>query len=341
MNKGKVSVIILNWNGWKDTIECLESVYQNTYPNFEVIVVDNGSKDNSVEMIKKWADGTEKVSSSYFIYSAENKPIRYFEYSKEELNSEKYRETKKKFDQLPSGNKLFILKNDKNYGFAEGNNVAIRQVLKENTSDYLFLLNNDTFIPKDTISKFVGSYAGDKAIAIVGAKILNHSDKQFQDGAKYINLSSLNIKCINSTIPVFCDAISGCSFMIKIKQNLKVEPIFDKYYFCYYEDLDLCIKYIKYGYKILFNPNIAVFHKLSKSTGGDSNRSMFRLYYAWRNRLYFINKNSSVLNRYIYFLYFYIVYIPFVRIPASIFKYKSISELFIFFKAVKDFILYR
>ena len=40
----KVSIIILNWNGWKDTIECLESLYQITYPNCEVIVVDNGSK---------------------------------------------------------------------------------------------------------------------------------------------------------------------------------------------------------------------------------------------------------------------------------------------------------
>jgi len=43
----KVSIIILNWNGWKDTIECLESLYQITYPNYDVIVVDNGSEDDS------------------------------------------------------------------------------------------------------------------------------------------------------------------------------------------------------------------------------------------------------------------------------------------------------
>lgn len=40
----KVSIIILNWNGWRDTIECLESLYQITYPNYEVIVVDNASE---------------------------------------------------------------------------------------------------------------------------------------------------------------------------------------------------------------------------------------------------------------------------------------------------------
>ena len=49
----KVAIIILNWNGLKDTIECLESVFRIDYQNFEVIVVDNGSIDNSGESIRK------------------------------------------------------------------------------------------------------------------------------------------------------------------------------------------------------------------------------------------------------------------------------------------------
>ena len=40
----KVSIIILNWNGVEDTIECLESLKKITYKNYEVIVVDNGSE---------------------------------------------------------------------------------------------------------------------------------------------------------------------------------------------------------------------------------------------------------------------------------------------------------
>ena len=47
----KVCILILNWNGWKDTIECLESVFRNSYPNYQVTVVNNGStnSDDSVE----------------------------------------------------------------------------------------------------------------------------------------------------------------------------------------------------------------------------------------------------------------------------------------------------
>ena len=49
----KVYIIILNWNGLEDTLECLASVYKSDYCNFEVIVVDNASSDNSVNIIRE------------------------------------------------------------------------------------------------------------------------------------------------------------------------------------------------------------------------------------------------------------------------------------------------
>lgn len=48
----QVACIVLNWNGWQDTIDCLNSLKQNTYPHLTVIVVDNGSTDDSLERIR-------------------------------------------------------------------------------------------------------------------------------------------------------------------------------------------------------------------------------------------------------------------------------------------------
>lgn len=47
-----VCVILVNWNGWRDTVRCLESCAQLSYPHFEIIVVDNGSTDDSVDRLR-------------------------------------------------------------------------------------------------------------------------------------------------------------------------------------------------------------------------------------------------------------------------------------------------
>lgn len=53
MEKNSVSVIVLNWNGFEDTCECVESVLKSDYKNFKTIVVDNGSKNDDAAKLKK------------------------------------------------------------------------------------------------------------------------------------------------------------------------------------------------------------------------------------------------------------------------------------------------
>lgn len=65
--KPKVAVVILNYNNPHDTIECVNSLMRNSYENFEVILIDNGSTDNSVEMLK-----TLKYRNLTFIRNEKN-----------------------------------------------------------------------------------------------------------------------------------------------------------------------------------------------------------------------------------------------------------------------------
>lgn len=104
----KVSVVVLNWNGCADTLECLESLDHITYLNCEVIVVDNGSTDDSVNLIR-----------------AKHPKVR-------------------------------VIENDKNLGFAEGNNRGIADAVKRGT-EFVLLLNNDTVVAADLIDEFVSA----------------------------------------------------------------------------------------------------------------------------------------------------------------------------------------
>lgn len=264
----KVSIIILNWNGWRDTIECLESIYQNTYANYEVIVVDNGSSDNSIEMIKKWANGKEKISSPYFTYLKNNKPIQYYEYTKAELENGSYLKYKEKFDFLPSNQKLFILKNDKNYGFAKGNNVAIKEVIGKANSKYYLLLNNDTVVEKNFLKVLVKTAEENKNVGAISCRINYYSSpKEIWFSGGYFNLFKYpgyfhSTQLVSEKEYYKSDFISGCAIMIKINPEKKLLAE------CYHmgcEDAEFCLNLKDSGRLSLVEPRSIIYHKISKS----------------------------------------------------------------------------
>ncbi len=63
MRNEPVYVIILNWNNWKDTIECVESCLKLTYSNFRILIVDNGSTDNSESILRRRFPGMECIQT--------------------------------------------------------------------------------------------------------------------------------------------------------------------------------------------------------------------------------------------------------------------------------------
>ncbi len=136
MKKGLVSIIILNWNGKELIKDCIESIKEKTsYPKYEIIVVDNGSKDNSVEMLKKMKK--EKIIDK-------------------------------------------LILNKKNMGFAYANN----QGFETAEGEYFFMLNNDTKVTKNWLTKLVKAIETDEKIAAVGAQLLEPSilSKKLENG---------------------------------------------------------------------------------------------------------------------------------------------------------------
>ena len=274
-NNPKVSVIILNWNGWKDTIECLESLYQIDYPNYDIILVDNDSKDDSIQRIRDYCRGQLKLKSPFYNYNPNNKPIQIFEYTKDEIDK-KLQINKLEYHNLSSDKKLILIKNDKNYGFAEGNNIGIRYVLNTLNSQYILLLNNDTVVEKHFLTEMVETGENDDKIAVIGSKTYYYNfngkddvlwsvggtvDLSRYPGYHDIDLNNILSTVKNSKIDV--DWISGAVMLIKTEMLPKKLLNSDFFFGC--EDVDLCIEMKNKGFKMITNLNAVVWHKAGAS----------------------------------------------------------------------------
>ena len=306
----KVFIIILNWNGWEDTLECLESLYQVDYPNYNIIVVDNGSENESLPKIKDYAKGIIQVESDFFKYNNKNKPLKIIEYFKNDLKFTK----DPQIEDIPSNQKLILIKNDKNYGFAEGNNIAMRYIIKSLDYDYILLLNNDTVVDKSFLTELVKNAETEENIGAVGPKVYYYDYNGRKDvisfaGEKfnfYISrgkrFATKEIDNGQRDLVDNTDIIEGCCMLLK-KEAIEKAGIFDPVYFAYWEETDLCTRIKNEGFKLLYVPNACIWHKVGVSW--DTYFSYFVIYhYLVRNRLIFMWKYASKFQKIIFACFF-------------------------------------
>ena len=337
----KVSIIILNWNGWEDTIECLESLYQITYPNYDVIVVDNGSEDESIEKIKEYAEGKIKVKSKFFEYDPEGKPIRYIEYDKKEADAGGGKE--KEIENLPSNRKLTIIKNENNYGFAEGNNIAMRYAMKalNLNPDYVLLLNNDTVVDKRFLGELVKVAESDERVGIVGPKncyydyngrkdVINFAGGKFNvwKGQSYhIGINEIDKGQYDEIREV--DYING-SCLLARREMIKNTGLLSLNYFTYWEENDWCMRGYRAGYKSVYVPKAKMWHKIAASSSGTTH-----VYYMAKNRFLFMRQHATKIQFLLFLLYFFGFQFWFTS-GIFVIYHRDVKRFISFFKGVID-----
>ncbi len=270
MSASKVSIIILNWNGWRDTLECLESVYQIDYPNYDVIVVDNGSTDNSVKKIKEYCAGKIKVKSKFFEYNPYNKPIYVLEYTRSEAEKCVNFRKEKYFSKLPSNRKLRLILNRENLGFAEGNNVGIRYALKI-SSNYILLLNNDTIVTSKFLSKLINEASNYRNVGIFQPKILNMYHPEVLDSTGHIfkwgrivdrGHGEVDKGQYDDKLDIIGAKAAACLYK---GEMLKKIGLFDSNFVICYEDAELSWRAYKSGWRAKYVPDSIVYHKQGKT----------------------------------------------------------------------------
>lgn len=327
----RVSIVILNWNGWEDTIECLESVYQIDYPNFHVILVDNNSQDNSIEKIRDYCAGELKMESDFFDYKFD-KPLKFVEFGENDFPTE------------INNPDLILIKNHENRGFPGGNNVGIKFALETLDPDYILLLNNDTVVDKQFLNQLVKNGEAHANIGILGPKIFYYDDPGviWSAGcriswklARGIQIGSGELDQGQYDDEKEVEYVSGSAFLIKTEVINEI-GLMDENYFLYFEESDWTLRANQAGFKSLYVPKSKIWHKVSKSGGGLSNP--IGLYYITRNRWIFMRKWAKRSDYWIFVVYQIVAAIP-LPILLSIY-YRNFKLLESYYNGLLDVKLY-
>lgn len=170
-----------------------------------------------------------------------------------------------KKDFLPTKKYSFVsrlIQTEKNLGFGLANNLGVKSAKSKN----VLFLNPDTIFGKDSMVKLLVFLEKNPQIGIVGPKIIQASRGKAQPFTCGKKTSLLGIifrntilKPWNSKKPVLVDWVSGTALLTK-KSVFEKAGGFDKNFFMYFEDQDLCLRIKELGYDICFFPGSIVYH---------------------------------------------------------------------------------
>lgn len=259
MNRPLVSLITVNYNGLHDTCEMIDSFRRyETYPHYEIIVVDNGSRLPEAEEIQK-----------------------------------RYGQAENSQEGIASPCVVKVVQNVNN-GFAGGNNAG----LKVAEGDYLFFINNDTLIKDPILDTLVRRIEADPQRNGGVSPMLKFAARpDILQYAGFTPLSSITLRnasigFMQQDGPRFhtpCETASlhGAAMMVSRKALLDAGPM-TEIYFLFYEELDWSVQIKKAGYSLWYEPAAVVYHKESMTA---RRGTPMREFYLSRARVLFARRN--------------------------------------------------
>jgi len=340
----KVYILILNWNGWSDTLECLESVFRSNYTNYQVIVCDNDSQNNSIERIKAWADGTLNAyvhpanPLRHLSFPPIKKPIGYVEYNRTQAECGG--------QSCTTSTPLIIIKTGANLGFAGGNNVGLRYAMARNDFDYIWLLNVDTVIDMFALSELVKRMDERIDAGLCGSTLLFYDKPdtvQGLGGAKYNPIfatsrhlglnQKANLSISQSAVEKELHYIIAASMLIR-KSFIRSTGLMCEDYFLYFEEIDWAIRGRKL-FSLAYSNHSIVYHKEGSCIGSSSDpllKSDMSDYFNIRNRF--------LLTRKYYPIFIPAIYLSMLVVIINRLKRKKFNRIATVFRAVLNYKYY-
>lgn len=276
-----VCIVILNWNGYRDTIDCLQSLDHSLYDDYFVIIVDNGSTDRSIEMIE---DSFLKDGRKY---------------SKTILKKEKSLfQIEKRF--------VILYELENNYGFSQGNNLALEYASKYHP-DYYLLLNNDTIVTPSFLLNLIEFSSSHKNYKALTPLICYFSDKEIiwngggdiAWGLRKYHYANKNVNEVKEIGYINCTYITGCALFFMPSLLMSDGHIFCDKFFFGEEDFEFGLRMKKQRYRMACVLDSIIYHKV-----GRSRKKILSLPY-----IYYINRLINVRDYYSRLFFFFYKYL--------------------------------
>lgn len=298
----RLATVLINWNRWADTIECLESLLRTDMP-VRIVLVDNASGDDSVERLLAWASGAEPYEPpagpiGRLTAPPLPKPVPIRVLSDEEAE-----------ERAPGDELLTLIRSSWNRGFAGGNNLGMRHALKDPAIAYCWCLNNDTVVKADAPRALVTRMDATHKIGMCGTQVrYYHRPGVWQrlNGSRF-KLITGQAEGIGANLPVTrpfdpkkvardTDFVLGASLAVS-RAFLETVGYMEESYFLYYEEMDWSVRN-RGRFVVGFANGAIIYHKEGGSIGSSGvkgQRSQAAEYYMIRSRLKFYQRNFPLL----------------------------------------------
>ncbi len=250
MSHPRVSIIIVSWNAKSVVQQCLPSVVHTDYPDLEIIFADNASTDGTAAWIAK---------------------------------------------EYPS---VKIVRHPDNWRFSRGNNAALPHA----TGDLVMLLNNDVEVPPGWLRPLVATMTTHDDVGAVQPKLLQYDDRgrfEYAGGAGgyldrlgYPFTRGRLVDTLEADRGQYDDArdifwATGAALLLR-RSALDKVGLLDERFEMHMEEIDLCWRLQRHGYRVRVQPQSTVYHIGGASLPqGDPQKT----YYNFRNSLLLLYKN--------------------------------------------------
>ncbi len=252
LDNEKVAVILVNYKTVDHIFENIKSLYNQTFKNLSIVVVDNSEEDTYIKSLY------QMLKNEGFNVS---------------LNMEEDIDN----IHLKFNRDIVLIKSKENLGFSGGNNLGIK-VAKKNKASYIWILNPDTTAVENTLEEMLKtSKIYNSPIVSCKIKDFYHRENIHYDGIR------IDLKGVPDRPDIIKKpkVISGANILMRADTIEKI-GYWDEDFFLYFEDNYFLYRVINENIFFLYTPFTHIYHKVGRSTGGFLN-SIPSIYYYSRN----------------------------------------------------------